>query len=340
MKSIRFGLGLLLLVFAAAGAVAEDALLKYIPSGTEYVVSVDVESLRKLPFFRNLAESDNSDAKAWREGFENDWNLRLEDCSELLFAGGGKRLRGMLVATPVTEKELNGRLGKFGDRFSISGERGRQLYCLVSNDSIPSQRRTIAATYLEPGVVLATEREYVAQFLTGLTAPAEARARLVRSPEGAPLAWSYINVQALQAGTKKKKNDFTGMLLNGIRTIALNFDVVGDGSAGWRLTGDALCVDSGSAQMAAMQFPVLLQLGASMLFMDDPALGADLLKQVRLAPDKDRVILELNVSKPLADRLGQYLESQAKKRIAPPDPVPPQTPAAATAGKTTTKRAD
>jgi|GEM_PF-2388342 len=336
MKSIRFGLGLLLLVFAAAGAVAEDALLKYIPSGTEYVVSVDVEALRKLPLFRNLAESDNSDVKAYREGFENDWNLRLEDCRELLFAGGGKRLRGMLVATPVTEKELTDRLRGFGDRFSISGEQGRQVYCLVSNDSIPSQRRMIAATYLEPGVVLATEREYVAQFLAGLAVPAETRARLVRSPEGAPLAWSHINVEALRAGKKKKKNDFTGMLLNGIRTIALKFDAVGDGAAGWRLTGDALCVDAASAQMAAMQFPMLLQLGAGMLFMDDPALGAELLKQVRIAPDQDRVMLELNVSKPLADRLGRFLESQAKKRIAPPDPGLPQT--VVPAGNATAKR--
>lgn len=337
MKSIRFGLGLLFLVFAAAGAVAEDALLKYIPSGTEYVVSVDVEALRKLPLFRSLAESDNSDVKAYREGFENDWNLRLEDCSKLLFAGGGKRLRGMLVGTPVTEKELTDRLRGFGDRFSISGERGKPVYCLVSNDSIPSQRRMIAATYLEPGIVLATEREYVAPFLAGLAVPAETRARLVRSPEGAPLAWSHINVEALRAG-KKKKNDLTGMLLNGIRTIALKFDAVGDGAAGWRLTGDALCVDAASAQMAAMQFPMLLQLGAGMLFMDDQALGAELLKQVRIMPDQDRVMLELNVSKPLADRLGRFLESQAKKRIAPPDPGLPQT--AVPAGNATVKRLD
>jgi len=73
-----------------------------------------------------------------------------------------------------------------------------------------------------------------------------------------------------------------------------------------------------------------------MLFMDDPALGAELLKQVRIAPDKDRVMLELNVSKPLADRLGQFLESQAKKRIAPPDPGLPQT--VVPAGNATAKR--
>lgn len=333
MKSIRLGLGLLFLACAAASAAAGDALLKYIPAGTEYVVSADVDALRKLPFFRKLAESDDPDAKAYREGFENDHGFRLEDCSELLFVGGGKRLRGVLAATRVSERELRERFRKLGDRFSISGERGRQLYCVTTDESIPSQRRTIAIAYLEPQLVLATEREYVAPFLAGLAAPAETRARLVQVPKGGPLAWSFINVQALRAGRKKKKNDFPGMMLNGIRTVELCLEAVGDGSA-WRLTGTALCIDEANAQMAAMQFPVLLQIGAGMLFADDPALGADFLRQVKIAPDRDRVILELNISKPLAERLGRFLESQAKKRIAPPDPVPPQTaPGPAPMGK-------
>lgn len=331
MKSIRLGLGLLFLAFAAAGAAAGDALLKYIPAGTEYVVSADVDALRKLPFFRKLVESDAPDAKAYREEFEGDHGFRIEDCSELLFVGGGKRLRGVLATTRVPERELAERFRKFGDRFSISGERGRQLYCLVTDESIPAQRRTIAVTYFEPRLVLATEREYVAPFLAGLAAPAEARARLVQAPKGGPLAWSFINVQALRSG-KKKKNDLSGMMLNGIRTIDLNLEAVGDGSA-WRLNGNALCVDEASAQMAAMQLPVFLQLGAGMLFADDPALGAEFLRQVKVVPDRDRVVLELDVPKQLAERLGTFLESQAKKRIAPPDPVPPRmTPVSADNG--------
>ena len=58
------------------------------------------------------------------------------------------------------------------------------------------------------------------------------------------------------------------------------------------------------------------------------------MQQVKIIPDNDRVILELNVPKSLADRLGGFLESQANKRIAPPDPVPPGVgPAVGPGGK-------
>ena len=162
MHTVRFRFGLLLLAFAAVTAAAGDALLKYIPAGTEYAVSVDADALRKLSFFKEL--STNSDAKTFLEDFERDYNIRLEDCSELLFVGGGRRLRGMLAETRLSEQALASRLRKFGDRFSISGEGGRKLYCLLSADSIVSSRITIALTYLEPQVVLATEREYIARF--------------------------------------------------------------------------------------------------------------------------------------------------------------------------------
>lgn len=329
MKSILTGL--CLLAFAVLDAAAGDSLLKYIPAGTEYVVSVDVAALRQLPLFRTLAESDNPDVKAYRETFERDYSLRLDDCTELLFAGGGKRLRGLLAATQVPEQELAARLQRHGERFSVSAEQGRRLYCLMSTESIPSRRRTIAATYLEPQTVLATEREYVAPFLAGLAAPAVSRARLAQAPAGDPPAWSFINVEALNAGKKKKKNDLSGMILNGIRTIALTFDVTGGGT-GWRLAGDALCTDPGSAQLVAMQLPIYLQFGASLLFSDDPALGAEFLKQVKITPDQDRVRFELNVSQPLGERLKSYLESQAKKRVIPPDPVPGQAPPSDSAG--------
>ena len=146
MHTVRFRFGLLLLAFAAVTAAAGDALLKYIPAGTEYAVSVDADALRKLSFFKEL--STNSDAKTFLEDFERDYNIRLEDCSELLFVGGGRRLRGMLAETRLSEQALASRLRKFGDRFSISAEGGRKLYCLLSADSIVSSRITIALTYL------------------------------------------------------------------------------------------------------------------------------------------------------------------------------------------------
>ena len=327
MRSVRIGFGLLFLASAVVCSAAEDVMLKYLPTGTEYVVSADADALRKLPFVRNLLTSGNSDLKAYRENFERDYNLRLEDCSRLLWVGGGKRIRGMLAETRIPESALAARFRRFGDRFSISAERGRKLYCLESTDSIPAARTTVALTYLTPGLVLATEQEYIAPFLNGLTAPGSNRLRQIRAPRGTPPAWSFINVGALTSGKKKQKS-FADVMLRGVRTIEIEFQPAADGF-GWRLSGIAWCRDASQAAMVSMQVPMLLQLGAGLLFADDPALGADLLRRVKIAPDRDLVRFELDVSKSLAGRLGIFLENEAKKRIAPPDPVLLPEPVAA-----------
>lgn len=91
--------GILLLAVAGASLrAAAPELLKFVPAGTEYLVSVNLERLREVPGLRAALES-NEDVASRLAEFENTYNLKLEDCRQLLFVGGGKCLRGMLVET-------------------------------------------------------------------------------------------------------------------------------------------------------------------------------------------------------------------------------------------------
>lgn len=321
MHLIRFRFGLFLLAFAVFSANAGGELLNFVPAGAEYVISVDAEALQKLTYFKNLTGS-RSDARVFLEDFERNYNLRLSDCTDLLFVGGGSRLRGLLAETSVPEPELAQRLRRFGSRFSIEGEAGRKLYCLRTDESIPGNRITVGVAYLGPRAVLATDRRYIAPFLTALAVPAEQRKTPLVTPKGEPLAWGFVDVGTILAGTKKSRADFGNAMLKGVNTVFAELNVIGDGDS-WRLDAAAQCDNARNARQFALLVPAYLQVGASLLFSDDPALGREFLQQLKIMPDGSRVILELAVSRSLAERLARYLELQAKKRIAPPDPVPP-----------------
>ena len=323
MGRTRFRFAFFLLAFAACAAFAEESLLEFVPAGTEYVVGVNAESLRNLTLFREVT-GGGAEAGEVLAQFEKDYNLRFSDCRELLFVGGGPRLRGLLAKISVPEAELARNLRRFGDRFSLEGEAGRKLYCVrADNPAAGGNSVTIGIACLAPGIALATERKYVAPFLAALSSPETQRKSGVIAPNGEPLVWNYVDLKSILSKSKKKNpGTLGGGLLKGVNNIFAELNAVGDGEF-WRLDATARCEDEKSAQQFAFTVPTFLHLGVSLLFSDDPVLGQEFLRQVRIMPEGKRVILELAVSRSFAERLVRYLGEQAKKRLIPPDPVPP-----------------
>ncbi len=322
MERIRFRF-ILLFVFAFAPgfAFAGGGVVEFVPAGAEYVVGVNAESLRKLSLFRELT-GERSEAGEVLTQFEQDYNLRFTDCRELLFVGGGSRLRGLLAGVSIPEAELARRLRGFGNRFSLEGEAGRRLYCIRTDNPAAGGSVAVGVTYLAPDVVLATERKYVAPFLGRSSVPAENRRLRAIAPDGDPLVWSYVDLKSILSKSKQRSSGgFGSTMFKGVNHIFAELNVIGDGEF-WRLDATARCVDAKSAQQFAFAVPGFLHLGASLLFSDDPVLGREFLQKLKIMPDGNRVILELAVSRAFAERLVRYLGEQAKKRIIPPDPVP------------------
>ena len=103
---MTFGIKRMAAALLAAGCMlslaAENALLKYIPAGTEYTVSVNLANLRALPGYAEITRM----AKDQLEMFQTQYGISPESCSRLLFAGGGRKLRGLLIETTAPGAKL------------------------------------------------------------------------------------------------------------------------------------------------------------------------------------------------------------------------------------------
>ncbi|MDR0932404.1 MAG: hypothetical protein LBM70_05215 [Victivallales bacterium] len=320
MNLARSGVVLAWLLFTATVVSAGESLLKFVPTESEYVIAVDAQSLQNLTFFKKLT-NEASNGRFFLADFERNYNLRFSDCTKLLFVGVNKRLRGLLAETTLSESDLAQRFRRYGDRFSIEGESGRKIYCLDTESSNRDGQVKIGVTYFEPQTVFAAERKHIAAFLTLNAIPAEKGKTILVTPNGEPLAWSFIDFGTFFGSTSKKRKDFGALLFNGVRNLFAELNVYGDGDS-WRIDLSAQCDNAQSARQFAFGIPSYLQLAGSLLFSDDPALGQELLKQIKFIPDGERVIGELTLSRQLAERLANYLKAQAKSRIVPPDPIP------------------
>lgn len=322
MGRIRFQFSVLLFAFAASVGYAAEKLSDFVPAGSEYAVGVNAESLRRLAPFRNM--TDETDTRDMLTHFEEDYHLRFSDCRELLFVGERARMCGLLARITVPEAELARQLRNFGDRFSLTEEAGRKIYCVRADQQIAGETVDVGVVYLAPDVVFAAERKYIAPFLTSSSAPENRRKKSrLTAPDGEPLVWSFLNVKSILANSgKRNSGKFGRAMLNGVNSVFAELNAIGDGGE-WKLAAAAQCDDEESARQFALLVPVWLQLASSLLFIDDPALGAEFLGARKIVPDGRRVVLDLTMTRSFVERLAHYLGQQAKKRIIPPDPVPP-----------------
>ena len=345
---VRFGLSALLalsfLVGMAAGAgeaagEPESALLQFIPAGTEYVIAFDVDALRRIPAVREALESDSEedgdDEEETASGgsffgdqlaaFEDQYQVKLADCHELLFAGGGRRLRGLLIEVEKPEKELVQSLraihGKSYERITV---RNHPIHLLSDPTLASFGASKIGLSYLGSQTVLVTEEEYLAPFFDGLNASADSRHAGVIVPEGKPIAWGYFNVGTMIARRNKKQQqtDFLGVFFRDIRSIGAKLDYPGHADKEWRLVAIAQCADSKAAEQIQRSLPSYLMLAVNLLFAGDPELGMNLIKATNISVDGNRVTLDMEISAALATRLGDYLAAESDRRMIAPDPVP------------------
>lgn len=309
---MTFGIKRMAAALLAAGCMlslaAENALLKYIPAGTEYTVSVNLANLRALPGYAEITRM----AKDQLEMFQTQYGISPESCSRLLFAGGGRKLRGLLIETTVPEAKL-AELLRARPGSSTGTVEGRKAYFLQLDASLTGEARKIGLLYLSPEVVLATEEEYFPQFLRGLSASEELRRGLVEVPADEPPVWGCFNVASM---LKKEKQNPGIMFLYDVRRILVGLTFP-EGTAA-EFKADALCNNPQAAQMIAQLVPSYMALGAQFAFAENPQLGADFLKAFRYSTEGTRTTVVLTVSDDLAGKLQEFGQS----KIMPPDQVP------------------
>ncbi len=309
MFGIKRMAAMLLAVGFAFSLAAENLLVKYVPAGTEYAVSINLANLRALPGYAELAENP-----AVKGQFEmlRQYGITPESCSRLLFAGGGKKLRGLLIETTLPETKL-AELLKAQPGSSTGAVEGRKAYFLQTDAAVTGEARKFGFLYLTPGVVLATEEEYFPQFLRGLAASEAVRKDLVEVPAGEPPVWGCFNLSSM---LKKEKQNPMIMFLYDIRRLLAGLTFPEGQTA--EIRAEALCTDPQSAQLVAQMVPGYMALGVQFAFADDPQLGTDFMKAIRCSVEGDRAIAVLTISNELAERLKAFGQS----KMMPPDQVP------------------
>lgn len=114
---MRRAFSLMICVAAAAvTAAAESPLLNFVPAGADFLVFADLGQLRSRTGFDKMLESSPA-VRELLDDFEARYRVRLDHCSELLWAGDGKRLRGLLIRTDLPEARFRQGLRDGGTRF-------------------------------------------------------------------------------------------------------------------------------------------------------------------------------------------------------------------------------
>lgn len=296
----------------------EFPLVKYVPAGTEYVISVDVAKLRALPSWKEFRS--NPDASQKINDIMQDYRIDPERIDQLMFVGGGKNLRGALLKVNIPENELVANFKKLGDSRYSEGMVGEKNVVFVTTDeSIPSERRKIGFLYLTPDTVLATEDVYFNKFLAGMD-----EAKLVKPeivvPQNDVMAWGYVNTKSINKNRKKNSNDMGEMALGGVNNVFAELNFTGPKGKGVDLTAEASCRDENAVMLLNMQVAGLMTLGNSFLFSDNPQLGEEWLKKFKFTPNGKKLSGKLSFDDAFSEKLSEHFKEMAAKHMAPPDP--------------------
>ena len=318
---MRRAFSLMICVAAAAvTAAAESPLLNFVPAGADFLVFADLGQLRSRTGFDKMLESSPA-VRELLDDFEARYRVRLDHCSELLWAGDGKRLRGLLIRTALGEAQFREGLRNGGTRFTLKKSGSHELLLVEAGSDIAKAQMRLALCRLAPEVVLAAEEQGIDLFLASLARDAVARRAAPAAPGDRPLVWGYCNLRPLLSAAGKKADPVAGLFFRNVRRAMADVRLAAAG--GWSLRARAECNDEKSAAMLAAALPGYLAMGAGLFFAGYPQLASDVIAAFRARAQGNFTVAELRVDGALARRLGEFLRSEAARRIIPPDPVPP-----------------
>lgn len=323
--TVRFRRALFLLICLAAAAVAaaaESPLLEFVPAGADCLVAVDLAQLRNRTGFDRMVEESPA-LRELLDDFEARYRIRLDHCSELLWAGDGKRLRGLLIRTALPEARFRQGLREGGTRFSLKKYGAREALLVEAGSMFAQEKLRLALCYLAPDAVLAAEEDGLELFLAGLKPEGKARRAAFPAPGGMPLAWGACNLRPMLKTAGKKAEPVAGLFFRNVRRAQAEVRLAGEGKDGWIVRVNADCDDANSAAMLAATLPGYFAMGAGLFFAGYPRLASDVIAAFRVRAQGNAAVAELSVDEALARRIGKFLRSEAARRIIPPDPVPP-----------------
>lgn len=316
-------------VIALVGLVSkgESELLKYVPSGVDGVVSLQIAEIMNLPQIDEMKRENEEVAAGWTR-FESELQklgLQIGDLPKeaLVFFRQDRSKGGAIVNTPIDEagfkKLLDAQQQKEGEViYQVKDVAGHKVYVLqgarleqVKNIS----KESAAVAFLRPNIAVVTDSGMIGTILEDRKqAGADDKLRqCAQSLKRPGLAWlAFVN---------RGESDDEGNQLSPLRNIssvAMSLNLCGEHKKDVLLDAEVVCANNNAASMLAMQAQGMIMFFAAQGFQDNPQLGADVSKAIEIRPEGNKLVARINIPEKLGNDLTQHVRKLQQQRGTAP----------------------
>lgn len=299
-------------VMALSGNLfASDKLIDYVPSGVDGMVSIQVQKILGLPVFKDAVKSNKEFNEEYTE-FEAE--LKKIGLSEkdmpskaIVFFKQDGVFSGVVAKTTVTEDKLQQLLtsDKFKDdtKLVTKNIKGKKVFELGTD--------TTAFTYLEPDVLLITDKSLVGQIIDAAKGDNKALLAKADSVNKDALVWFVYHGKAKE---NPQPQAGPGNPVDGVETVGASLDFTGKDQKDIVLDAEVTCKDEAAASGLGMQANGMVMMMVPMAFKEDPQLGMDASKAIKIETKGNKINAKVSVPKALHDRLIEYSKKMQQKQ--------------------------
>jgi hypothetical protein len=332
----KLGMKLLLGLFVIGSSVnsLQADLIKYVPKGSKLLISTNIAKIIKnINSGDFVKEGEVAGVKSKYDEFLSDIGLKESEIpKKITLYLGSKDSWGLLAETKITPerlevllKELVAKEKENGKNASCKKAKIAGKSCFVLTEKKAESSKTpsmmpipkidvdsIVITYLEKNVIFATSKDIFKKSVGALgkssIADDEAfmnRGKSVDESNLLSLIFTMPKIEDSKPGQQPTALDMFGItpMIKGIDGGALSFDFTGKDAINLKLAID--CKNKTKAQMLTMMAQGQMMMLAQK-YKDNPELLASVKKALVISNKKKQILLELNFSKELADRLKAF----------------------------------
>ncbi len=315
---------------------AGGKLLDYVPSGVDGVVSISIKQIIDIPVFKEKRATDPQVKKQWAE-FENglkEYGMTVNDLPSqaLIFFSKDQKINGAVLKTTLTEQRFAEILKKAEQKHKKTGQNqeklyttrklnGKTVYVLNKNNELLSKAQMAkmqggkvpALTFLSADVAIVGEDKMLDKIVSAIkTNSATVKRLLGKSSDvnrNAPMWLVFRNTQP--AATKPGQR---GGMMDGITGLGLSLDFTGAKKRDIGLDAQISCRDTNAAAQMGMQLQGMTMMMSAMAFKDNPQLGGEVGKAIKVKASGSNVAIKIGITEQLGNKLQKYITQQQQKK--------------------------
>ena len=324
---------MLSILFTAAlivNVAAGNRLLNYIPANIDGVVSIKIKQIMDVPIFKEKRSTDPQLKEQWAafEGELKKYGLTVNDMptQAVIFFSKDKTLNGAVIETSLSEAKFVEILKKEAanrpNLYTTRKLNGETVYVMnekllqESNKSLKDSG-TPALTFIAADIAIVSDDKVldsVINSIKGNTATVNTLMKKSTSVNHDALIWLVFNNKEVP---KAQQSGQRPDMMDGITGIGLSLDFTGAKKRDLGLDAMVSCRDNNAAAGLSMQLQGLIMMGSAMAFKDNPQLGGEIGKAIKIKPNGKSVAIKISVPEALGIKLQKYIDNKKNRKSKP-----------------------